>query len=373
MPKGIIEDRGAIRMHKTATVAKAWDGPANEARLKSDQPATYYFRAFAWQDSDANPKVKASYKFVHHEVSADGTPGAANVRGLISGIGVLNGARGGTKIPEADRRGVYNHLARHLKDAGRDAPPLRSDISSFERRVCHSGEIRVADADGDSLPKIEGHAAVFNKLSVRMFGFKEKIAPGAFKKTIKEADVRALFNHDPNFVLGRNKAGTLKLKEDDKGLFYSVQPPDTQGAKDLIESIKRGDVSQSSFGFKVVKDLWTHDDDGGELIRELVEVRLFDVSPVTFPAYEATDTQVRSLAAYAGIDGEQLNNAVRKALMGDELKSEERGVIAASIDFLRRCASEEPIQEDHSTEKEPEQRPHSLSTLRKKLDLLELE
>jgi HK97 family phage prohead protease len=149
-------------------------------------------------------------------------------------------------------------------------------------------------AVGDEKPAIRGYAAVFDKKSDDLGGFREIIRPGAFKKTIKEADVRALFNHDPNYVLGRTKSGTLELSEDDKGLAIDIDPPDTQFVRDLMTSIGRGDIDQMSFGFRTIKDSWNEPKEGGEITRELLEVELFDISPVTFPAYPQTSVAVRS-------------------------------------------------------------------------------
>lgn len=149
--------------------------------------------------------------------------------------------------------------------------------------------------DGDTR-KIVGYAARFNELSEEMWGFKEKIAPGAFKNALLNSDTRALFNHDPNYVLGRISAGTLRLQEDDKGLWYEIIPPDTQWARDLLNSIERGDVKESSFGFNIVAggDEW--DESGDIPIRTITEVeRLYDISPVTFPAYPTTSTGLRGL------------------------------------------------------------------------------
>lgn len=116
----------AIPPHKTATTDAAWDGPAAKANLKNDGDEAYYRKAFAWQDSKGDPKTKAAYKFIHHMVSSSGDVGAANTTGCSAGIGVLNGGRGGTTIPDGDRQGVYNHLAKHIRDAGKDAPKLAS-------------------------------------------------------------------------------------------------------------------------------------------------------------------------------------------------------------------------------------------------------
>lgn len=162
-----------------------------------------------------------------------------------------------------------------------------------ERRIV-IGELR-AVMDGDKPTKICGHAAKFDSLSEDLGGFRERIAPGAFAKTIQSGDVRALWNHDANIVLGRNKSGTLRMSEDSAGLYYECDAPDTQLVRDMVMSpIARGDVNQCSFGFRTIEDKWAKVD--GEWLRTLLEVELFDVSPVTYPAYASTDVAVRSLA-----------------------------------------------------------------------------
>lgn len=157
----------------------------------------------------------------------------------------------------------------------------------------HAGEVRASPADMENGElRFDGYAAMFNSWSQNLGGFREQIAPGAFSKAIVSDDVRALYNHDPNYVLGRNKAGTLTLSEDDKGLHFDVRAPDTGWARDLHESVKRGDVNQCSFGFEVIEDDWRTVNGLDE--RTLKEVRLFDVSIVTYPAYEATSANARS-------------------------------------------------------------------------------
>ena len=167
-------------------------------------------------------------------------------------------------------------------------------IKTPERRVTPVGELRVS-REKDVPTKINGHAAKFDILSEDLGGFRERIAPGCFAKTIQSDDIRALWNHNANIVIGRNKAGTLRLWEDSAGLAYEVDAPQNQYIRDMVLSpIERGDVSQCSFGFYTVMDKFTKVD--GEWIRTLLEVELFDVSPVTFPAYNSTDVAVRSLA-----------------------------------------------------------------------------
>lgn len=162
----------------------------------------------------------------------------------------------------------------------------------MERR-CLKSEIR-SEPDSN---KIVGYAVVFNSLSGDLGGFREVVRPGAFKRTLNNnADVRFLFNHDSNYVLGRNQANTLSLSEDNYGLRIENTPPNTQWANDLRESIKRGDINQMSFGFRVVKDNWGADpEDNTRQLREILEAELFDVSVVTYPAYESTVVSVRDL------------------------------------------------------------------------------
>lgn len=163
-------------------------------------------------------------------------------------------------------------------------------VTEIEHRAFRVREIR-ASGEGEQ-PKIDGYAAVFNSLSEDLGGFYERIASGAFTNTLKTEDVRGLFNHDPNYVLGRIKSETLSLSEDDTGLAFVMDPPDTSWARDLLISIRRGDIDQMSFGFRTVKDRW--EQVGDQVIRTLLEVKLYDVSPVTFPAYPQTSAQVRS-------------------------------------------------------------------------------
>lgn len=118
--------KDAFASHGTEVVDRAWDGAAAIKNAKEGQDRAYYGRIFAWYDPAGDQGAKSSYKFPHHEVSADGTPGAANKQALIAGIAALNGGRGGADIPEGDRAGVYAHLKKHLADAGIDAPELRA-------------------------------------------------------------------------------------------------------------------------------------------------------------------------------------------------------------------------------------------------------
>lgn len=171
-------------------------------------------------------------------------------------------------------------------------------MPDIERRAFAIDEMRIETRE-DGTPRILGHAAVFNQLSEDLGGFREQIAPGAFAEAIQGDDIRALWNHNPDHILGRNLAKTLALAEDSRGLAIEIIPPDTQLARDLMTSMKRGDVTQMSFGFSVRPNgqNWAKDDEG-RVIRTLTKVRLYDVSPVTYPAYPQTDVAARSLTAW---------------------------------------------------------------------------
>ena len=160
---------------------------------------------------------------------------------------------------------------------------------------------------------ITGYPAKFNNLSEDM-GFREMIEPGAFTDTIKDADVRALFNHDSHYVLGRTLSGTLGLSEDDVGLLMELHAPDTALIRDMvINPIDRGDITQMSFGFVPVDARWEEKD--GEVIRILEKVDLFDVSIVTFPAYPDTEVALRSMEEWRKNPGRGDNSAAAAAIM----------------------------------------------------------
>jgi len=212
--------------------------------------------------------------------------------------------------------------------------------ATIERRMLDLAELRL-DGENDQRT-IRGYAAVFDSLSQPLFGFREVIRKGAFKKTVRESDIRALWNHDPNFVLGRKSARTLRLEEDEKGLITRIFPPSTQWARDLLHSIERGDVSQMSFGFQSVKDRWLPAGEDGLPVRELLEVRLFDVSPVTFPAYQQTEVHVRSM----------MESVVSRIERGG-LSRDERKALRTVIHSLEESLTDEPSS-SHSSTEQPE-------------------
>lgn len=167
-----------------------------------------------------------------------------------------------------------------------DGAEVRSKSELVEKRS-YNGEARAVEGR-----TVEGYASVFNSMSEDLGGFREIILPGAFKNALND-DVRALYNHDSNYLLARTTSGTLELKEDDKGLYYRFEMPNTSYGNDLLELYRRGDLTQSSFGFTVDKDSWRMEE--GQHIRYIESVSsLFDVSAVVYPAYVQASSGLRS-------------------------------------------------------------------------------
>jgi HK97 family phage prohead protease len=174
-----------------------------------------------------------------------------------------------------------------------------SGLVGPERRFVTIQTETRADDDPDKLGFL-GHAAVVGKrayIGVKPYGFWETVRAGAFTKTIAEGDIRMLHNHDPNLLLARSTIsegpGRLLLGEDKKGLRTDADFVPTTFARDVHALVRSKALSQMSFGFTPVTEEWTRNDDG-EDERVLVELRLADVSTVTFPAYTETDAAVRS-------------------------------------------------------------------------------
>ncbi len=167
-----------------------------------------------------------------------------------------------------------------------------------------SQEKRYVSLEGDTVTRTDdaigfrGHAALFERrtwIGPPRLGFWEQVARGAFTKSVGEADVRFLVNHDPNLVLARTTSGTLRLSEDSVGLLADADLARTSYGDDLAISLERGDVTQMSFAFEVVREGWEVLGDETEM-RTILEAKLWDVSAVTFPAYSDTDAALRSQA-----------------------------------------------------------------------------
>lgn len=240
----------------------------------------------------------------------------------------LNEIRAGRVLSaknEQKLRAAIEALSEVISQLGLDEENSRGSAVSLEQRTATISGLEIR-AEGDK-PTILGHAALFNSKSVYMMGFREQIQPGAFKDSLT-GDIRALWQHDSARVLGRTKAGTLRLWEDDQGLAFELQPPDTQDGRDAVTLIERGDVDQMSFGFNVPPggDSWAEDEDGIPL-RTLRAVSLMEISPVTWAAYPETGVGVmRSAPEWVqraltlGVDDSSTADEQARARLGWMLK-----------------------------------------------------
>lgn len=207
-------------------------------------------------------------------------------------------------------------------------------------------EVRAA-ADGGPT-ELAGYASVFEQWSeirdIWGASWMESVARGAYAKTIGEADVRALFNHNPDVVLGRNRAGTLELSEDATGLRDVIRPPDNAWGRPVLDAVQRGDITGQSIAFQVIKERWERPAARGELAkRTILEARLVDVSVVTFPAFEQTSVQARAMGSEDEGNGAALGLALqlaRLAAHGYPLDADERARVGLAVAILRRWAGE---------------------------------
>lgn len=197
---GVETFAGPIRPHSTATSDAAWDGPANKSNLRNDGGEAYFKTAFAWQDDQADPDLKGSYKFIHHEVNANGDVGPANLTACSQGIGVLNGGRTGTTIPDSDRQGVYDHLAKHLSDAGRTPPPLAQAETDLQ-----ATGLSFADEADELLRSLEAVVTRTETLRVLTGPKREQLT------TLVERAEAVLAQHDPSKVINEDVAYDLEL------------------------------------------------------------------------------------------------------------------------------------------------------------------
>jgi len=237
----------------------------------------------------------------------------------------------------------------------------REAVRGIETRSL-PGEVRVITRE-DGGGVLRGYALVYNELSDDLGGFRERVLPGAADESAQTDDIRCLINHDPNLILGRTSAGTLRLFPDERGLVYEVDLPNISYAQDIRVSVERGDVTGCSFSFDVIQDNWIRED--GVDIRELHRIRLYDVGPVTFPAYPQTTVVARSIMRAHGIDPDRLARALSR---GTELADEDRAVIAQAIDALSQYL---PAGEQVQPAEAQEQDQAVLEALRLRLELAE--
>jgi HK97 family phage prohead protease len=203
-------------------------------------------------------------------------------------------------------------------------PEIRTNSVDFEVR-----------AEGDGMT-FTGYASVFNSPSEDLGGFIEYVAPGAFKRSLQSRnEVKLLWNHDSGEPLASLRGGTMQLVEDERGLKVTAQLPNTTRGRDIAELLRTNVIDSMSFGFNVIKDSWSRD---GQT-RTLESVRLFEVSVVSFPAYEATTAQVRSQQT---INPDQLADALLKLESGEELDEANATLIT---DVVNKLKAQPEVQE----------------------------
>lgn len=196
-----------------------------------------------------------------------------------------------------------------------------------ELRTFIASELRATGSDKQ--PKIEGYAATFGTVA-NIGQFSEVIQRGAFKRTLADGDdVVALVDHNPSMILGRRSAGTLMLEEDSIGLRFSCELADSSVARDAYANLKAGNLKECSFGFFVDDEdgeQWSQTPDG-RMLRTLVSVRLFDVSVVTFPAYDNTNAAARNVVA----DHVEARMAAVNQATGTEMRRKKAEAVLAEI------------------------------------------
>lgn len=215
---------------------------------------------------------------------------------------------------------AQNWAQRQIDKLDNETNKARSKMKKTERRTFTVRDIEARQAE-DGTMRMAGYAAVFNEPSVPL-PFIEKIAPGAFRKTLSETpDVRLLINHE-GLPMARTKNGTMRLYEDQKGLYFEAELANTQEARDLYTLVERGDVDQMSFAFRVIRQNWSKD----RAERTLTEVSLSDgdVSIVTYPAYPATSVEAR----------EAIKRAALALKEGREMSPETTVALSAILDKL---------------------------------------
>lgn len=244
--------------------------------------------------------------------------------------------------------------------------------------------------DGDEKPlRIVGHPVVYNRWSEDLGGFRERIMPGAATKTLREADIRVLFNHDPNYILGRNTADTALFTESQTGVRMEAFPADTPTIRDLvITPMQRGELNQMSFAFRIVNpepldpdpavrygDHWEAPTTADGLWeRSVYEFAMFDASVVTFPAYRQTDAAVRSsvglIGGVADLDLVALSALLTRAERGLPLSDADAALLERAIAALRSHLPAGPV-DDHPAAPEAEPMAHLWRQLGKRqLDLI---
>jgi HK97 family phage prohead protease len=307
-------------------------------RLKMGQPATYYRSAAAWVDPEGDAKTKAAYKFMHHDVAGDGTVGAANIAACQAVIGILNGARGGSNIPAADKQGVWNHVAKHLRDAKLFPAPLKAaepdeEMKSLVRRF----EIKAVD---EATRTFEGLVAAY---SLDQGG--DIILPGAFKRTLSDwkggkGRIVPLIDSHGRDSIRRVVGKLLEAKEvDGEGLWTRhdiIEGPDGDEIYRRVKGGKNGPyVDGLSIGYRAIQiKMPTPEEERTGIWRYLKEVQLREDSLV-----------IEAMNQDARVDPNTVKAADREAvrrLLAETFSAEDIEALKATDPNLRALLDTQP-------------------------------
>lgn len=317
----------AVAVHHTGTSDSSWDAGAQIKNIPSDATAGVLGDVYAWKPTGDDADSKSNWKFPHHFVDSDGKPGDASTVACSAVVAALNGGRGGTIIPEGDKKGVYNHVIAHLKDSGvkeADLPELKAARDPrHERRLLttplpllrehRTGMIRTRERRTRTVPRTQfelrakpngtggtnysftGYAAAF-EAPFQMWDFwgdpyMEVLGAGACNRTLANAcDTQFLIGHDESSIpLARTKSGTMSLSADSTGLLVDV--PSLDGRSPIVQALasamERGDMDEMSIGFIALQQQWSPD----YMERRITEINLHrgDVSVVCWAANPAAN------------------------------------------------------------------------------------
>lgn len=340
----------AVAVHHTGTSDASWDAGAQTKNIPSGAGQGVLGDVYAWKPTGDDADSKTNWKFPHHFVSADGTPGDASTEACSAVVGALNGARTATTIPAGDKRGVYNHVIAHLKDSGvkeADLPelkaaPARPDRSALSvvsgpLRERRDGMLRTRERRSQAVPRAQfefrakpngtggtsysfrGYAATFES-PFQMWDwwgeeYFEILAAGSCNRTLaNQADVQFLIGHDESSIpLARTKSGTMTLSADSAGLEVVVPALDGRSpiVQALASAMERGDMDEMSIGFIALQQQWSPD----YMERRINEISLDrgDVSAVCWAANPAANG--------ASLEAVPVSEAAARALIGREQRT----------------------------------------------------
>lgn len=246
-------------------------------------------------------------------------------------------------------------------------PSSVARLGQLERRWL-MGSVKVERRADGAMPKLTGHSAVFNSKSEDLGFFVEIIRPGAFQDAISTYDVVCLANHNVDRLIAGTVNRTLALLEDKRGLYMEAESMDTQVCRDTITEVESLLLNGQSFSFDVETDSWRMEN--GVQLREIIKCsRVYDVGPVVFPAYPATDVKARSLMVAAGLDVEGFTGAIVKQVRHLPLSPADRDIVKRAIAVLQLTEDEGRQEPPEAVVGTPAPEAWRFQNLRRKLEL----